>query len=528
MKIPTRRWAIGGAAATVAAVAVLDAGSGCGGTRAASAGAAGDQPAGSGTGGTAGGSSGAAGVDSSAGSGGTAGGAAAGGGSSGAPDTGPPPDAGATQGPVHAKWIKRMNARAYSLAVTDDGDLLAAGTFTKGLDLGGAKLQSQGFRDAFVAKLKPIGTHVWSHNYGGTGDETVKLVAPIAGGGLIASGVLDHTEGEARAPCGADGKARPYAFIDRMSDDGTCEWDLPMVPRELHALDTTYIEFSATRSGMAGVSVLAPYSIPAFGLSIPDGTDWLAVLVDANKNLVKATSRIHKPGWPLGLVLPAILGDRLVFFLGELFTPGGDSLSVSLPRPFGESLGEDLDHVIQGPAVVSGSTSGVQDVLVAYRFVDPASGTPKRCGTVVTHMSSPAGGWDWKHEYEDVCPPGFPATTGATVAAVDPPPQHGPPRRFIVGGCFRGSIDFGLGKLNAVGGPGDVDAFLASFTPAGQLEWVRTMGGQYVDSVLAVAVSKDGTIFVSAHGVVDPAGEDAADEVQARMRTIFRMEDVSQ
>ncbi|WP_438811106.1 Ig-like domain-containing protein [Rhodopirellula halodulae] len=67
---------------------------------------------------------------------------------------------------------------------------------------------------------------------------------------------------------------------------------------------------------------------------------------------------------------------------------------------------------------------------------------------------------------------------------------------LYVGGRFSGTIDVDPGPNEAaLSAAGSQDGFIVSYSPTGQLRWVRQIGGSEQDSVLDLEVSDDGKIF---------------------------------
>ena len=64
---------------------------------------------------------------------------------------------------------------------------------------------------------------------------------------------------------------------------------------------------------------------------------------------------------------------------------------------------------------------------------------------------------------------------------------------WIVGGSFSDSVIFGSTTLKSRGG---TDAMLMKLDAAGDLEWVKQFGGRYNDTILHVAVDRQGAIYV--------------------------------
>jgi hypothetical protein len=67
-------------------------------------------------------------------------------------------------------WSRRFgdasNQRAHAVALDVGGNVVLTGTFAGTIDFGGGPLTSVSQSDLFVAKLDPLGNHVWSKAYG--------------------------------------------------------------------------------------------------------------------------------------------------------------------------------------------------------------------------------------------------------------------------------------------------------------------------------------------------------------------------
>ena len=74
------------------------------------------------------------------------------------------------------------------LAVDASDYIVLTGSFEGVLDCGGGALTSAGGKDAFVAKLDPLGNHVWSARFGDADDQEGKGVAVDASGSLFVTG----------------------------------------------------------------------------------------------------------------------------------------------------------------------------------------------------------------------------------------------------------------------------------------------------------------------------------------------------
>ncbi|NUO51487.1 MAG: hypothetical protein HOV80_21745 [Polyangiaceae bacterium] len=74
-------------------------------------------------------------------------------------------------------WSKSFLGEPWGIAIDGVGDIVMIGRFLGTLDLGGGPIVSQGLGDVFVAKLTGAGDHVWSYGYG---DENLQVGAALA------------------------------------------------------------------------------------------------------------------------------------------------------------------------------------------------------------------------------------------------------------------------------------------------------------------------------------------------------------
>src|SRR5439155_13529664 len=66
----------------------------------------------------------------------------------------------------------------------------------------------------------------------------------------------------------------------------------------------------------------------------------------------------------------------------------------------------------------------------------------------------------------------------------------------LVGGSFTGTVDFGGGPTQALGG-GQSDVFVVKYAPTGAYLWARTFGGTSFDSCSGLAVDGSGNVVVT-------------------------------
>jgi len=106
------------------------------------------------------------------------------------------------------------------------GNIYLAGEFTGSINLGGqAILPSNGNTDIFLAKYAPSGTHLWSKNVGGTGDEApARALAVDAAGNVFVTGFYN-------AATNLGGGLLPYVadfdlFIAKYNTNGLWQWNI--------------------------------------------------------------------------------------------------------------------------------------------------------------------------------------------------------------------------------------------------------------------------------------------------------------
>ncbi len=70
----------------------------------------------------------------------------------------------------------------------------------------------------------------------------------------------------------------------------------------------------------------------------------------------------------------------------------------------------------------------------------------------------------------------------------------GPQGSAFVAGSFRGTASFGATSLTS---SGDLDGFIARYTPEGTLKWVKNLGSSGADQASAVAADSNGNVYVA-------------------------------
>ncbi len=99
-----------------------------------------------------------------------------------------------------SKLCKPAGAVTWAEAITGNprvaadptGNLVAAGTFISGQDIGGVSISSSGGNDLFLAKFTPAGAPLWVVRRGGTGNDQLEEVAVDSKGNVIVVGTTSN------------------------------------------------------------------------------------------------------------------------------------------------------------------------------------------------------------------------------------------------------------------------------------------------------------------------------------------------
>ncbi len=110
------------------------------------------------------------------------------------------------------------------LAVGGDGNSVVCGYFENTLSFGGANLVSAGNSDVFVVKLDGNGAEIWSHRYGGAGDQRAFRVATDSQNSVVLVGSFAHD-----ITFGVDtltATANRTGFVAKLSSAGAPQWSM--------------------------------------------------------------------------------------------------------------------------------------------------------------------------------------------------------------------------------------------------------------------------------------------------------------
>src|SRR5262249_49937472 len=110
---------------------------------------------------------------------------------------------------------------ATSVAVAPDGDVVVAGWFMDTIDLGGGPFESA-YWDGFLARFGADGTHRWSKQLGGSGNDGPSRLAIDSAGNVLLTGIYDGTADFGGGPLAFSGLSD--VFLAKYSKEGTHRW----------------------------------------------------------------------------------------------------------------------------------------------------------------------------------------------------------------------------------------------------------------------------------------------------------------
>ncbi len=112
--------------------------------------------------------------------------------------------------------------QGFSVATDAAGFVFMTGSYAGNVNFGGGALTSAGLADIVLIKYSPIGTHVWSRRFGGTGNDRGYCVATDASGNVFLTGYFSGTVDFGGGPLVSAGSLD--MFIAEYSSDGTYLW----------------------------------------------------------------------------------------------------------------------------------------------------------------------------------------------------------------------------------------------------------------------------------------------------------------
>ncbi|MCO4771772.1 MAG: hypothetical protein KDA24_17205 [Deltaproteobacteria bacterium] len=310
-----------------------------------------------------------------------------------------------------------------AVAVMPSGANIVVGSFSGSVDFGGGPLVSAGGTDIFVVRQSPQGAHEWSARFGGSDDDEALSVAVDAGSGdVYVGGSFRGSVDFGGGPLASAGASD--AFLAKFAGaTGAHTW--------------------SNRFGDTGDDSVGGIGVDSFGNPIFAGT--------------------FEGTFDAGGFTPASAGDSDIFLVR--FDPSGTQFwTQSFGGPMADTL-EDLVVTTAGDCYVVGTFS---DTAV----FDPTNSATSAGGTDAFVMYvNPFSVFQWVQTYggsddDEALAVGL-SSTGS----------------LLVGGAFRGTVDFGSGPVASAGG---ADAFLLQLSTAGVVSATTTFGAGGDDVIVSV------------------------------------------
>ncbi len=337
-----------------------------------------------------------------------------------------------------APWARRAGGTSSeegdSVAALADGSALVSGTFSGSATFGDTTLTSPGGIDGFLARYNADGSLAWARNVGGTGNDFIQAVAALADGSALVTGSFERTATFGGTSLTSVGNSD--FFLAKYNPDGSLAW--------------------ARRAG--GVS--------------NEGGQGIAVLADGTALVTGSFSGTSTFG---DITLSAT--GPTDFFLVK-FAPDGTA------RWARRGGGTGLSNGTSGMAVAAladGSALAVGYFGASATFeTTPLTGAGAQDIFLVKYDAN--GNLVWARRAGGT---GGDLAYGVATLADGSALVTG---KFSPGASFDGTVPASVGND---------DAFLARYTPAGTLAWVRSVGGSADDTGRAVTLLEDGSAVMT-------------------------------
>ena len=397
-------------------------------------------------------------------------------------------------------WARGLHGTGYdafgSVATDAAGNVYAAGSFEAAALLGTSPLTGQGQSDALVAKFDAQGNLLWSRRFGTTESNWAEQVVTDAQGNVYVGG---HFEGS--ASFGAFTlSAGPYGsglFVIKLDAQGTVLWAQQAVSSNFA---TT---FGLQPDGAGGAYVAGTYTNGAtMGSSSFTGFGSILARLDAQGQVQWVRQQSSKAtGYPDQFTGNALaVSGNYVYAAGSfsgtvafgsttLTAPGSSDAwlasydaqgTLRWLRQGGNASGYDvalgLAADTNGHVYVSGEFEG--PVAFGTLTLPGALNNSEAC--LFKFDEQGTGLWA-----RQLTSPGHDYAAGLALDA-----QR---NVYVVGGYSSGALIGNTALLNR----GQLDAFVASYSPQGGLRWVQTAGGPGNDQVVALSAPDASSLLVA-------------------------------
>ena len=415
-------------------------------------------------------------------------------------------------------WSRRFgdtnNQFALDVAVDSARSLVMVGGFGGIVDFGGGPMTAVGNRDAFVAKLGPDGSHLWSKRFGDNLARVTSVAVNAAGQIFIAGqfqGNLDFGSGQLlQSPSTVGGFVASFApggtVLWSRSFGGDLRWDQL---RADYPCITVGRDGAPVLVGRLRGSMVFDQSLAAVGLE----DIYVAKLAGGNGDPV--WSRVVA-GDGANLALPlTLVADVQSDSHGNVLFDGAFSSSLNFGSFTVDSQGleniyvakysqaGDFQWVVKPTGSYAATVAGLGvDAADQVLFAGSYAGAPDFNGTVLpAPPTDPAGSANfflakYGSDAQPLLSRAYPGGTCATTADCTVPSSVAVDGvgNIIVSGMLQSSVDFGGGLLVSAGS-GDV--FLAKLNIYGDHVYSKRWGDAQLQAPFAAGIDGDGNLLIA-------------------------------
>ncbi|MEZ4771866.1 MAG: T9SS type A sorting domain-containing protein [Bacteroidia bacterium] len=355
-------------------------------------------------------------------------------------------------------WVKNiggaaLSCGAYDIASDNQNNIYVTGYFGGTVDFdpgaGTSTLTSHGSEDVFLLKLDDSGNFLWANAMGGNKSDIGLSVATDPSGDVFITGYFDGT-GDFDPGAGVYNLTSAGfidIFVQKTDASGNLLWAVSIGGtgfEEGHAMATDGLG-NVFVTGYFEKTVDFDPGAGGFPLTTNGGADVYILKLDPAGSLLWATS----------------------------FGSGSDD--------GGLSIATDL----HGNVYTTGFFAGIADF-------DPGAGTvnltTKGSIDIFVQKSDPSGNFLWAN------------STGSTSSDSGEGVTTDAEGNMYLVGYFRQTVDFDPGPDTAsFTAVGSLDIFVQKLDSAGNLLWVKTLGGTSGEVAEAVAVDMMGNVYVTGH-----------------------------
>jgi hypothetical protein len=372
-------------------------------------------------------------------------------------------------------WSKRFGdaagfQSANDVAVDALGNVIVGGTFSGTVNFGGVNLTATA-SDAFVVKLGPAGTHLWSQRFGGSADQTIAGVAVDTSGNILLTGNFESSITFGMSTYSTVNVIDKDGFVAKLNAAGMPQWSFEFGDAVI---------LNGIEAGQSGVKIATDtagnvYVVGNFEsqMAIPGGAT-MSSAGNADIFIAKVSSAgVHQWSKRFGDAASQSVADLAVnaagdilAFAGELngtVSFGGASLA---GQGFGDALFVSLDTAAGNHKFSKSFGAGSPDngtgitfdpqgnIIASGRFSATVNlGGPVYTATFTDHFLLKMTG-NGNHIWSK--------TFGSGAAAIRSNVGTDGMGGVVFAACGNGALDFG-GGIKA--GGGNADLFVAKFTP---------------------------------------------------------------